>query len=86
MAVNQLIEFAQNRDMIRFVANNFGVHSDNGNEWNKHESRSGKEKQSLAFVKVPTDYMSAHRENLVFLRRIGLMYLGKKNSCFFWSI
>lgn len=45
----QNIDFAQNRDMTLFVANNLGVLSFNGNEWTRHDFRTGKKKRSLAF-------------------------------------
>lgn len=45
----QNIDFAQNRDMTLFVANNLGVLSYNGNEWRVHAFQSGKKVRSLAF-------------------------------------
>ncbi|MDB4438778.1 hypothetical protein N9176_00870, partial [bacterium] len=45
----QNIDFAQNRDMSLFVANNLGVLSFNGNDWETHSFKSGKKKRSLAF-------------------------------------
>jgi len=45
----QNIDFAQNRDMTLFVANNLGVLSFNGNEWKTHDFRTGKKKRALAF-------------------------------------
>lgn len=45
----QNIDFAQNRDMTLFVANNLGVLSYNGNHWNLHALKSGKKERSLAF-------------------------------------
>lgn len=45
----QNIDFAQNRDLTLFVANNLGVLSYNGNEWETHAFRTGKKKRSLAF-------------------------------------
>jgi len=45
----QNIDFAQNRDMDLFVANNLGVLSFNGNEWNAHAYNTGKKQRSLAF-------------------------------------
>ena len=45
----QNIDFAQNRDMTLFVANNLGVLSYNGNAWNRHDYKTGKKKRSLAF-------------------------------------
>lgn len=45
----QNIDFAQNRDMTLFVANNLGVLSFNGNEWRTHDFRTGKKKRALAF-------------------------------------
>lgn len=45
----QNIDFAQNRDMAIFVANNLGVLSFNGNEWKRHDLNTGKKKRSLAF-------------------------------------
>ena len=38
----QNIDFAQNRDMTLFVANNLGVLSYNGNKWEVHAFESGK--------------------------------------------
>lgn len=45
----QNIDFAQNRDMNLFVANNLGVLSFNGNEWQVHARNTGKKQRSLAF-------------------------------------
>ncbi len=45
----QNIDFAQNRDMSLFVANNLGVLSYNGNEWQTHNFKTGKKTRSLAF-------------------------------------
>lgn len=45
----QNIDFAQNRDMDLFVANNLGVLSFNGNEWEVHAYNTGKKQRSLAF-------------------------------------
>jgi hypothetical protein len=45
----QNIDFAQNRDMNLFVANNLGVLSFNGSEWVTHNSGTGKKQRSLAF-------------------------------------
>lgn len=45
----QNIDFAQNRDMTLFVANNLGVLSFNGSEWERHDFQTGKKKRSLAF-------------------------------------
>lgn len=45
----QNIDFAQNRDMTLFVANNLGVLSYNGQEWKTHDFKTGKKKRSLAF-------------------------------------
>jgi ligand-binding sensor domain-containing protein len=45
----QNIDFAQNRDMTLFVANNLGVLSFNGKEWETHAFKPGKKKRSLAF-------------------------------------
>lgn len=45
----QNIDFAQNRNMTLFVANNLGVLSYNGNEWDVHAFESGKKVRSLAF-------------------------------------
>jgi hypothetical protein len=47
----QNIDFAQNADMTIFVANNLGVLSFNGTNWENHVSKSGKKKRSLAFDK-----------------------------------
>ena len=46
---NQNIDFAQNRAMSLFVANNLGILSYNGKEWKLHSFESGKKKRSLAF-------------------------------------
>jgi len=45
----QNIDFAQNRDMTLFVANNLGILSYNGNDWEPHAFRTGKKQRSLAF-------------------------------------
>ena len=45
----QNIDFAQNRDMNLFVANNLGVLSFNGNEWEVYAYNTGKKQRSLAF-------------------------------------
>ncbi|HBH05198.1 MAG TPA: hypothetical protein DDX92_01180 [Flavobacteriales bacterium] len=45
----QNIDFAQNRDMALFVANNLGVLSFNGNRWSVHAYKTGKKQRSLAF-------------------------------------
>ncbi|MEM1405853.1 MAG: triple tyrosine motif-containing protein [Bacteroidota bacterium] len=45
----QNIDFAQNRDMALFVANNLGVLSFNGSEWETHAFKTGKKKRALAF-------------------------------------
>ncbi|PHN02916.1 hypothetical protein [Flavilitoribacter nigricans] len=45
----QNIDFAQNRDMTLFVANNLGVLAFNGNEWETHAFKTGKKQRSLAF-------------------------------------
>ncbi|NNF34111.1 MAG: hypothetical protein HKN68_08385 [Saprospiraceae bacterium] len=48
----QNIDFAQNRDMTIYVANNLGVLSFNGSSWNQHDVNTGKKKRSLAFDEV----------------------------------
>ncbi|MEM7106295.1 MAG: triple tyrosine motif-containing protein [Bacteroidota bacterium] len=45
----QNIDFVQNRSMTLFVANNLGVLSYNGKEWDLHTFEFGKKKRSLAF-------------------------------------
>ncbi len=45
----QNIDFAQNRNMTLFVANNLGVLSYNGNDWEVHAYNTGKKIRSLAF-------------------------------------
>lgn len=45
----QNIDFAQNRDLNLFVANNLGVLSFNGISWGKHALNTGKKQRSLAF-------------------------------------
>ncbi len=45
----QNIDFAQNRDLTLFVANNLGVLSFNGIAWGKHALNTGKKQRSLAF-------------------------------------
>jgi hypothetical protein len=45
----QNIDFAQNRDMQLFVANNLGVLSYNGSDWEVHAYKTGKKQRSLAF-------------------------------------
>jgi ligand-binding sensor domain-containing protein len=47
----QNIDFAQNRDMSLFVANNLGVLDYDGNDWEVHAPTSGKKVRSLAFDK-----------------------------------
>lgn len=48
----QNIDFAQNRDMTLFVANNLGVLTFNGNDWETHATNTGKKQRSLAFDDV----------------------------------
>ncbi|NNF20620.1 MAG: hypothetical protein HKN67_01665 [Saprospiraceae bacterium] len=45
----QNIDFAQNRDMSLFIANNLGVLTFNGNEWKTQASNTGKKQRALAF-------------------------------------
>ncbi len=45
----QNIDFAQNRSMALFVANNLGILSYNGHDWDLHTFEQGKKKRSLAF-------------------------------------
>lgn len=45
----QNIDFAQNRDMTLFVANNLSVLSFNGDEWDQKNLQTGKKKRSLSF-------------------------------------
>lgn len=45
----QNIDFAQNRDLDLFVANNLGILSFNGITWGKHALNTGKKQRSLAF-------------------------------------
>jgi hypothetical protein len=45
----QNIDFAQNRDLSLFVANNLGVLSFNGTTWGKHALNTGMKQRSLAF-------------------------------------
>jgi len=45
----QNIDFAQNRDMALYVANNLGILSYNGKTWEKHAFQTGKKQRSLAF-------------------------------------
>jgi ligand-binding sensor domain-containing protein len=45
----QNIDFAQNRDMTLFVANNLGVLSYNGRSWERHAYLTGKKQRALAF-------------------------------------
>ena len=45
----QNIDFAQNRDTRLFVANNLGVLSYNGHDWENHAYKTGKKQRSLAF-------------------------------------
>jgi ligand-binding sensor domain-containing protein/DNA-binding NarL/FixJ family response regulator len=45
----QNIDFAQNRDMTLFVANNLGVLSYNGKDWIGHAFNTGKKLRSLVF-------------------------------------
>ncbi len=48
-AGNQNIDFAQNRDMEIFVANNLGVLSFDGSHWATHDQETGKKKRSILF-------------------------------------
>lgn len=48
----QNIDFAQNRDMTLFVANNLGVLSFNGIEWKTFAFKTGKKQRSLAFDEI----------------------------------
>lgn len=48
----QNIDFAQNRDMGLFVANNLCVLSFNGKEWGRYNFKNGKKNRSLAFDAV----------------------------------
>ncbi len=45
----QNIDFAQNRDMTIYVANNLGVLSYNGSRWQIHAFGTGKKQRSLSF-------------------------------------
>ena len=45
----QNIDFAQNRDMTLFVANNLCILSYNGQSWEKHALQTGKKQRALAF-------------------------------------
>ncbi len=45
----QNIDFAQNRDLTLYVANNLGVLSFNGNQWTTYARNTGKKQRSLAF-------------------------------------
>ncbi|MDX2285453.1 MAG: hypothetical protein NW241_14905 [Bacteroidia bacterium] len=45
----QNIDFAQNRNMAVFVANNLGVLSYNGRSWENHALKTGKKQRALAF-------------------------------------
>jgi ligand-binding sensor domain-containing protein len=45
----QNIDFAQNRNMSLFVANNLGVLSYNGRTWERYAFQTGKKQRSLAF-------------------------------------
>lgn len=45
----QNIDFAQNRNMTIFVANNLGILSYNGKSWEQHAFQTGKKQRSLAF-------------------------------------
>ena len=45
----QNIDFAQNRDMDIFVANNLGILSFNGVEWKRYAMNTGKKQRSLVF-------------------------------------
>ena len=47
----QNIDFAQNREMTLFVANNLGVLAYDGNEWQVSAINKGKKQRSLAFDK-----------------------------------
>ena len=43
----QNIDFAQNRDMTLFVANNLGILSYNGKAWEKHALQTGKKQRAV---------------------------------------
>jgi len=45
----QNIDFAQNRDLTLFVANNLGILSFNGNQWATYALNTGKKQRSLVF-------------------------------------
>lgn len=45
----QNIDFAQNRNMTLFVANNLGILSYNGKSWERHAFLTGKKQRSLVF-------------------------------------
>jgi DNA-binding CsgD family transcriptional regulator len=45
----QNIDFAQNRDLTLYVANNLGVLSFNGHQWKTYARNTGKKQRSLAF-------------------------------------
>ena len=45
----QNIDFAQNRDMTIFIANNLGVLAYDGSDWKVHAFQNGKKQRSLAF-------------------------------------
>jgi transcription initiation factor TFIIIB Brf1 subunit/transcription initiation factor TFIIB len=45
----QNIDFAQNRNMTLFVANNLGILSYSGQSWERHGTQTGKKQRSLAF-------------------------------------
>ncbi len=45
----QNIDFAQNQDMHLYVANNLGILSYNGIEWQRYAMNTGKKQRSLAF-------------------------------------
>lgn len=48
----QNIDFAQNRNMTLYTANNLGVLEYNGLTWMTHASKTGKKMRSLAFDEI----------------------------------
>ncbi|MDZ7645674.1 MAG: hypothetical protein U5K54_00040 [Cytophagales bacterium] len=54
------------------MANNLGVLSFNGNQWQTQASNTGKKQRSLAFDdQIPTAFMLVRKGSLVFLKVIG---------------
>ena len=75
----QNIDFAQNRNMSVYVANNLGVLAYNGKDWERHAFRTGKKQRSLAFDEVNERlYVGAQGEFGYFEKNWHYVSLSKK--------